>query len=97
MIHRHLTHNGRLLPLEQVRLSPGQAGLLSGWGIFTTLRIFRGEPFAYERHWIRLQKDAGRIRLPFPFEADRVREQLAELVHANQVSEGTRPNLRHLQ
>jgi branched-chain amino acid aminotransferase len=89
MIHRLLAHNGRLLPIEQVRLSPGQAGLLSGWGIFTTLRIFRGEPFAYERHWIRLQKDAARIHLPFPFEADRVRAQLSELVRANQVTEGS--------
>jgi branched-chain amino acid aminotransferase len=89
MIHRHLVQNGRVLPLEQVRLSPGQAGLMSGWGIFTTLRIFHGVAFAYERHWIRLQKDASRIRLPFPFEADRVREQLSELVSANQVAEGT--------
>jgi len=89
MIHRHLIHNGRLLPIEEVRLSPGQAGLLAGWGVFTTLRIFRGQPFAFERHWIRLQKDAARIRLPFPFEADRVREQLSELVRANQVAEGT--------
>ncbi len=62
---------------------------MSGWGIFTTLRIFHGVAFAYERHWIRLQKDAGRIRLPFPFEADRVREQLSELVRANHVAEGT--------
>jgi branched-chain amino acid aminotransferase len=89
MIHRRLSHNGQLLPIEQVRLSPGQAGLLSGWGIFTTLRIFRGEAFAYERHWIRLQKDAARIHLPFPFEADRVHAQLSELVRANQVAEGT--------
>ncbi len=89
MIHRNVYHNDRMLPIEQARLSPGQAGLLSGWGIFTTLRVFHGEPFAYERHWIRLQKDASRIRLPFPFEADRVRAQLAELLRANHVVEGT--------
>jgi len=89
MIHRHLIHNGRLLPIEEVRLSPGQAGLLAGWGVFTTLRIFRGQPFAFERHWIRLQKDASRIHLPFPFEADRVREQLLTLVQENAVAEGS--------
>jgi len=89
MIHPRVHHNGHLLPLAEVRLSPGQAGLLSGWGIFTTLRIFRGAAFAFERHWLRLQKDASRIRLPFPFEADRVRAQLAELVLANKVIEGT--------
>jgi hypothetical protein len=33
-MHKHVFHNDRVLPLEQVRLSPGQAGLLNGWGIF---------------------------------------------------------------
>src|SRR5579862_2617024 len=40
MLHRFVHHNGQVLPIEQVRLSPGQAGLLSGWGLFTTLRVF---------------------------------------------------------
>ena len=62
MLHKFVFHNDRLVPMEQVRLSPGQAGLLSGWGLFTTVRIFEGEPFAFERHWRRLQKDAGRTR-----------------------------------
>lgn len=89
MIHRFVHHNGRLLPLEQVRLSPGQAGLLSGWGLFTTLRVFGGVPFAYERHWRRLEKDAALTHLPFPFDAEIVRAQLDEVLRANQVREGT--------
>src|SRR2546427_1346503 len=89
MIHRHIFHNDRLVPIENVRLSPGQAGLLSGYGIFTTLQIFDGEAFAYERHWRRLQKDAARTRMPFPFDATKVRTQLGELLRANQVREGT--------
>ena len=32
MIHRYVYHNDHLVPIEQARLSPGQAGLLSGWG-----------------------------------------------------------------
>lgn len=89
MIHRYVYHNDKLVPIEQVRLSPGQVGLLSGWGLFTTLRIFDGEPFAFERHWRRLQKDAEHTRLPFPFDGERVRGQLAELLRANQVAQGT--------
>lgn len=89
MIHRMVMHNSRLVPIGEVRLSPGQAGLLSGWGLFTTLRVFDGVPFAFERHWKRLQKDAGRTRLPFPFQADAVRAQLMEVLRANQVKEGT--------
>jgi branched-chain amino acid aminotransferase len=89
VIHRYVFHNDRLAPIEQVRLSPGQGGLLSGWGLFTTMRIFQGEAFAYERHWRRLEKDAGKIRVPFPFDPGKVRQHLSELLRANQVVEGT--------
>jgi branched-chain amino acid aminotransferase len=89
MIHRVVYHNDRLVPIEQVRFSPGQAGLLNGWGIFTTLRIVKGEAFAYERHWRRLEKDASRISLPFPFNAAKVRVHLRDLLRANEVTEGS--------
>jgi len=39
VIHRTSFTTTRCLPIEKVRLSPGQAGLIFGWGIFTTLRI----------------------------------------------------------
>ena len=80
MIHRYVFHNGRVVPIEQARLSPGQSGLLSGWGLFTTLRIFQSEPFAFERHWRRLEKDAGRTRVPFPFDPAEVRGHLRGLI-----------------
>jgi branched-chain amino acid aminotransferase len=89
MIHRYVFHDGHIVPVEQVRLSPGQAGLLNGWGLFTTMRISRGEPFAFERHWRRLTKDAARTRLPFSFDPAQVRGYLRELIQANEVREGT--------
>jgi len=88
MIHRFVFHNDRVLPIDQVRLSPGQAGLLNGWGLFTTIRIVEGIPFAFERHWKRLERDAERTHCPFPFEEDVVKAQLGEVLRANQVQEG---------
>lgn len=88
MIHSNVFHNESLLPIDKVRLSPGQAGLICGWGIFTTLRIARGEAFAYERHWRRLEKDAGITHLPMPYTAAKVRVHLHEVIRANKVTEG---------
>ncbi|HXN72614.1 MAG TPA: aminotransferase class IV [Candidatus Acidoferrales bacterium] len=88
MIHRFVFHNDQLTPVEEARLSPGQAGLLNGWGLFTTIRIVQGIPFAFERHWKRLQRDAERTRCPFPFNAAAVQGKLDELLLANQVREG---------
>ena len=89
MIHRYIFHNGLIVPIEEARLSPGQAGLLNGWGLFTTLRVFQSEPFAFERHWKRLEKDAGRTRMPFPFDPAEVRSHLRELIRRNELREGT--------
>ena len=88
MIHRNIFHNESLLPIEKVRLSPGQAGIICGWGIFTTVRISRGEAFAYERHWRRLERDAATIRMPVPHTAAKIRVHLHEVIRANNVSEG---------
>ena len=88
MIHPNVFHNDSLLPIDKVRLSPGQAGLICGWGIFTTLRISRGEAFAYERHWRRLEKDAAITRIPMPYTAAKVRVHLHEVIRANRVTEG---------
>jgi branched-chain amino acid aminotransferase len=88
MIHRYVFHNDRVQPIEQVRLSPGQSGLMSGWGLFTTVRVVDGIPFAFARHWNRLARDAERIHCPFPFEAERVLGQMGEVLGANQVREG---------
>jgi branched-chain amino acid aminotransferase len=88
VIHHYIFHNDEVQPIEKVRWSPGQAGLICGWGLFTTIRIVRGEAFAYERHWRRLEKDSALTRLPLPYSGAKVRVQLQEVIRANQVKEG---------
>jgi branched-chain amino acid aminotransferase len=88
VIHRYVFHNEEVKPVEKTRWSPGQAGLICGWGLFTTVRIVRGEAFAYERHWRRLEKDAALTRLPLAYTGARVRVMLQEVIRANQVKDG---------
>jgi branched-chain amino acid aminotransferase len=83
-----ILHNDRIIPLQEARLSPGQVGLLMGWGVFTTLRTHRGQPFAFERHWARMGRDAARLGVPFDYQEGRVREAIAEVARANQRLEG---------
>lgn len=52
------------------------------------MRILRGEAFAYERHWRRLEKDAARTRLPMPYSGAKVRVHLQEVIRANKVLDG---------
>jgi len=59
-------HNGRLLPADEVRLSPFDQGLTIGLGAFETLVAFNGEPFAFSRHWARLAHTCQGLGLPLP-------------------------------
>ena len=81
-MHSLIVHNGRLGPV-QACLSPGQVGLLTGWGVFTTLRIYSGVPFAFELHWERISHDAGRLRMRLDFYPEQIRQQLLRLIAAN--------------
>ncbi len=89
MIDRWIQHNDRLIPVEQARLSPGQEGLINGWGLFTTLKIVDGVPFAFERHWRRLERDAVRTGVTLPCDADVLRQRLLAVIAANTVRDGS--------
>lgn len=83
MLHRHVLHNDQIQPVTDLSLSPGQVGLLAGWGVFTTLRVADGVLFAWERHWARITKDAAALHVPLPQDPEAVRLKLLELIEAN--------------
>ena len=70
-------------------MSPGQVGLLSGWGVFSTLKIADGVPFAFERHWARITRDAATMHVPIPADSEAVRRRLHELIEANRAYHST--------
>ena len=85
---RLILHNERMLPLVEARLSPGQAGLLLGWGVFTTLRLYRGRPFEFHFHWERMTRDAVRLDMEIPYGEEDVHNRIVELARANGRREG---------
>lgn len=86
---KQIFHNDRIVPLEDARLSPGQVGLLMGWGVFTTVRIYQGRPFAFERHWARMARDAARLQIPLPYTQESVYRSIVELARANRHPEAS--------
>jgi branched-chain amino acid aminotransferase len=81
-------HNDRIVPLAESRLSPGQMGLLMGWGVFTTLRIYEGVPFSFDRHWQRMARDAERLGVALESTKEAVWDAIVELARANHRPEG---------
>jgi branched-chain amino acid aminotransferase len=84
VLHRFILHDDRVQESTELSLSPGQVGLLSGWGVFSTLRVAEGVLFAWERHWARIKRDAAALHVPIPEDSEGVRCKLLDLVEANQ-------------
>jgi branched-chain amino acid aminotransferase len=89
VLHRYIFHNDGIREASAQVLSAGQIGLLSGWGVFSTIRVIEGVPFAFERHWARLTRDAAAFHITIPMDAEAVRRKLLALIEANQAHHST--------
>lgn len=83
VLHRYILHNDKIGQASDQVLAPGQVGLLSGWGVFSTLRVAEGVLFEWDRHWARIKRDAAAFHVALPSDSESVRRNLVELVDAN--------------
>lgn len=79
--------NGGLVDADVARISPFDHGLLTGDGVFETLRVVGGAPFAARRHLDRLARSAAGMGLGCP-PPGVLRRAMAEVVGANELTEG---------
>lgn len=79
--------DGRLVPEDAARVSPFDHGLLTGDGVFETLRVTRGRPFAPRRHLLRLARSAAILRLPCP-PAPAVLAAMEAVIAADAIEDG---------
>ena len=80
--------NGTILDLAAARVSPASAGVLYGWGVFTTLGIRGGRALAVGHHWERLAAHAARARVPSAWSREEVVGGLLALVAESGVRDG---------
>src|SRR5260370_22364234 len=74
--------NGELLPDEDARVSVFDRGLVVGDGVFETIKVAAGVPFAMTRHLQRLRGSALGLGLPEP-DLDHIRAGAMEVVAAS--------------
>ncbi len=82
-----MLYNERFVSSREPVLPLGHIGLFTGWGVFTTLRVYEGIPFAFERHWERLARDAQLLNVTMPAEREGLRGRLIELTGRNRCPE----------
>jgi branched-chain amino acid aminotransferase len=87
-MHDRIWLNGTIVELASARVSPASAGVLYGWGVFTTLGVAGGRARAFEHHWERLAAHAARARVPLSWEREEVAAGLGALVAESGVVDG---------
>ena len=78
--------DGRVCNEEDARVSPFDHGLLTGDGVFETVRAYRGHPFALDRHLERLKASAAGLGMDVPT-FDDLRAAVREVIDANELDD----------
>jgi branched-chain amino acid aminotransferase len=78
--------DGTLVPLDDARISPLDHGLVVGDGVFETLRVYGGVPFAWRRHYHRLVNSASGLGLAIPASSV-LRDAADAVLDANRLAE----------
>jgi branched-chain amino acid aminotransferase len=79
--------DGALVEEHEARISPFDHGLLTGDGVFETLRVYRGEPYCWRRHYERLARSASGMGLAIP-PGEALRRAALDLIEANGLTDG---------
>jgi branched-chain amino acid aminotransferase len=78
--------DGELVPLAEAKISVLDHGLVVGDGVFETLRVYDGVPFAWTRHLARLRASAAGLGLSLPDPAQ-LRTAADTVLAANELRE----------
>jgi D-alanine transaminase len=97
--------DGRLIPLEEARISPLDRGFLFGDGAYEVLPVYGGRAYRFEPHMARLDRSLGEIRMAPPLDRAGWLAAFGRLVHGNgggdlllyvQVTRGVEPERNHV-
>jgi len=80
--------NGQFVPEADAVVSVFDRSFQFGDGLFETLRLVQGHPFAWDAHLDRLQRGAEALRIRMPFDGAQLLGAARELAVRNNVTDG---------
>lgn len=78
--------NGSLVPLSQARISPMDYGFLYGYGVYETMRAYRGRVFRLGRHLARMEHSAGALGIDIE-DRPGMEKAVCDTIRANRLTE----------
>ena len=73
--------NGKILPLDEVTISPLDRGFLFGDAVYEVLRVYNGRPWLEQEHFDRFERSIGEIHIK-GVDMKRMRQRMHETIKA---------------
>jgi branched-chain amino acid aminotransferase len=83
----YISLNGQLIPYDDARIAPADAGLLHGAGLFETCRVRNRHIFRIDDHIDRITRSAEELNLPLTLSAAQLRELTDDLLAVNDLTD----------
>jgi D-alanine transaminase len=80
--------NGKVMPLADARIGVEDRGFQFADGVYETLRIYNGKPFALDRHLDRLELSCSGIDLQLPMDVDDLAGEMLDLTKRSEIADG---------
>jgi branched-subunit amino acid aminotransferase/4-amino-4-deoxychorismate lyase len=88
-MHDFICFNQNFIRAEESAISAVSSAALYGKGIFTTVAIYDGKPFLWEKHWRRLIDNAAKLQIDFSaYSEETVKNSLLQIIEKNDFSDG---------
>ena len=88
-MHEFVSFNNEIIPASDTMIPTISSAALYGKGIFTTVAIYDGNPFLWEKHWRRLTNNTAKIGIDlFDYSEGSARNALNEIIEKNDVGNG---------
>ncbi len=88
-MHKFVSFNLRILPVEEAFISTVSSAALYGKGIFTTLAIYNSKPFLWQKHWRRLRSHSAKLNIHLnDFDEESVKSGLFQIILQNNIESG---------
>ncbi len=84
---KYYSVNGKIVTKEEASLGINDLSILRGYGIFDYFLIKQGRPLFFDDYLDRMQHSAKSIGLPLPFSRQELKQQIYDLIKANDLEE----------
>jgi branched-subunit amino acid aminotransferase/4-amino-4-deoxychorismate lyase len=86
-MHKFISFNQQIISANDAKISAISSASLYGKGVFTTIAIYGGKPFLWEKHWRRLYENSGKFGIKL-IDEETCKTEILRLIEANKVING---------